>query len=169
MINRFIFILILLMLPRQKYKFDNGICIKFNVRDENNIPVRDAKISIRPYKCRNIRNTSTCCRGIACIRGLYKNAYKVTISKVGYITKTFIIKVYKNMSCNITFNHKKITRIYGYIVDTHKRPINRASVILFRVISKGVYVPKRFTYTDYRGQYNFFNVPKGIYIVKAIK
>lgn len=169
MINRFLFILILMILPREKYKINSRIYIKFNVRDENNIPIKDAKISIRAYKSKKIINILTCYRGRALTSGICKNTYKITISKKGYTEKTFIIKAFKNINCNISLCHINTNRIYGYITDINNRVVNKAIVVLYKVISKKVYIPKKFTYTDFTGEYNFFNIPKGKYIIKAIK
>lgn len=169
MINEILFILILMILPKERFRINNRIAIRFNIRDENNTPIKDAKISIRPCKSERIINILTCYRGRALIRGICRNNYKITISKNGYIEKTFIIKACKNTNCNINLYHINRNRIYGYVTDINNKAVNKAVVILYKVVSKKIYIPKKFIYTDFTGEYNFFNIPNGTYIVKAVK
>lgn len=167
MTNSFLFIIIILFLLNK----NNSVNIKFNVRDENNKAIKGAFIIIKEYNTGNLINVMTCCHGLASFKGIINDSYQVVIYKKGYRVKTFNVNACKDINCNICLCRcvYKVNRLYGYITDSEKKIIDRAAVVLYRVVGERRYVAKRFTYTDFTGEYNFFDIPKGNYIVKAIK
>lgn len=148
---------------------DDTINIRFNIRNENNKCVNGALISILPYNSKNIVNMTTFCDGSAILNNTCKNIYKVVIHKPAYKTKTFFIKACNDINCNICLCRCKKNRLYGYITNQCNEIVDGAIVVLYRVIGKHVYFPVRFNYTNFTGEYNFFDIPKGCYIIKAIK
>lgn len=163
--NKHLFFLIMLVSINKNRKVN----IKFNVKDENNRVVKGALIRIKPYNSRQLMNIKTCCHGSALLRGVFKNIYEITICKKGYKEKRFLIKACKNINCNICLCHYNDNRLYGYITDFKNEAVDNAIVVLYRVICENVYVPEKFTYTDFTGEYNFFDILNGKYIIKAIK
>ncbi|MEW8955797.1 hypothetical protein [Clostridium sp.] len=166
MYNKYLLFLIILLLIKEK----NKVNIKFNVKDENNGIVKGALIKIKPYNSREVTNIKTCSHGSALLKGVPKNTYEVTVCKKGYKEKRLLVRAYKNITCNVCLSYYyNNNRLYGYITDSKSKPIDNAIVVLYEVVCEKVYIPKRFTYTDFTGEYNFFNIPNGKYIIKAIK
>lgn len=143
--------------------------LRLCVRDENNKIVDNAHIHIEDCHSNRCYNLDTDCNGVAQLKCIPKSKYKISIYKLGFIEKTFTLNVSQDLNCNICLCHRKRSRIYGYITDNSKNPVERATVVLYKVLKNNVYFPVKFTYSDYTGEYNFVDIPKGDYIVKAIK
>lgn len=172
MINNFLFILATLFLCKtynNNISCNNSVNITFKIINEHNKCVSGAVINIIAYNSNQVLNLATSCNGLASLTAAYRNVYKVVIYKQGYKKKTFFVNPYKNINCNICLCYCIQNRLYGFITNQNNEVINKAIVVLYKVIKKKLYLPVRFTYTDFTGEYNFINIPKGMYIVKAIK
>ena len=163
--NSFLFILVVLFLLEQNSKAD----IIFEVRDEKNKVIKGACISVKSCNLNNIIMGNTGCNGVATFKGIIKDKYEVIICKQGYKQKKFLVNICDNSCFGIYLCSCKSNRLYGYVTDLNNKVVEKAAVVLYRVIRDGIYYPVRFTYTDFTGEYNFIDIPKGDYIVKAIK
>lgn len=141
----------------------------FYIKDENNKPIKNAYIFIENINFnKSIKlksNNKGCCK----CKLYHCCKYNVTVKHNGYYDKSFCIIPFKNMEYEICLNKKHKNRLYGFISNNNDKKIRRALVVLYEVKEPNKYIPKHFTYTDFTGEYNFFNLPKGTYIIKAIK
>lgn len=165
MLNITLILFLLLFLIGSNPKANLRLC----VRDENNKTVTGAHIYIEDCHTKHCYNLDTHSDGLIKLNNITKSKYKISIYKPGFIEKTFTLNVSQDLNCNVCLCHRKRSRIYGYITDTSQCPIERATVILYKVLKNNIYLPIQSTYSDYTGEYNFVDIPKGNYIVKAIK
>lgn len=148
---------------------NNVANIKLNILNEDKDIINGCYICIIPYNSGNRKKIIKLCNGSITIKNLPKNIYKIIIYKANYKTKTIIVNIYKDLNINIYLCTYKNNRLYGYITNHVDENIDDAIVVLYRVIGNHCYFPIDFTYTDFTGEYNFFDIPKGLYIIKAIK
>ncbi|MEG0307305.1 MAG: hypothetical protein RR636_05130 [Clostridium sp.] len=161
----FLFLVIFILFNEDNMKVN----IKFNVRDEHNKAINGAIIIIKPCNIKCLIKKLTYCDGGAIFKNISTGSYKVIVYKEGYKIEKFIINPCKNSSCTICLYPCKHSKVYGYITNQCNEPVDKAVVVLYRVIGEKRYFPIQFTYTDYEGRYNFCDVPKDCYIIKSIK
>lgn len=143
----------------------------FKIKNINKTPIRNGYICIQSLKTKKFFILKTDSNGRAIMRNICCGLYKVKACGDGYKDKFFNINVCKDRAYNINLceiNYSK-NRIYGYIRDDKNKIIENALVVLYEVIGDKKYRPIKFTNSDFTGEYNFIDVPKGTYIVKGIK
>lgn len=161
-------LLILFLAFKLKKKSQNNVA--FNIKD-NKGPIRNGYICIRSIKTKRFLIVKTDSYGRAVVKNICNGCYIVKACSDGYKEKFFKIQVCEDRCYDICLckNKYEKNRIYGYIKDEKDKIIEKALVVLYEVIEKNKYNPVRFTYTDFTGEYNFIDVPKGKYLIKAIK
>lgn len=101
--------------------------------------------------------------------------YIVTIKKNGFLPQSFKLKICRCCCKYITLSRQTthpVSHLYGVISDNQQNKITNAYVILYQIyqnLGRSKLIPIRFTRTDRFGEYDFVNLSKGCYLVKAIK
>lgn len=147
---------------------NNKVNINIKIVDKRRNPIDKAEVFLLNgnHKCCKLKSNED---GVITLFGLLKGTYRILVYKDGYCKNDFflILNYDNNYIVMLTFIKKSI--IYGYIKDSKDKPIKDALVVLYKVLGTNDYEAIRFTTTDFLGEYNFINVPKGKYIIKSIK
>lgn len=80
------------------------------------------------------------------------------------------VKIKSSGYYDVILNTILYSKIYGIIYDKKdKKPLSKASVILFKKIRSHLYIPIKATITDEKGFYSFNKVKRGRYFIKSIR
>lgn len=160
------FILLVILLCK---KCNTNISIKVNVMDEDNKPLKNTMVIIKPCNLDKCLKLITDCSGSIIINNIPVNRYQFLVYTKGYNKKIFFINACNNINLNICLCKYKKSRIHGYIKDIENNAIDEAIVVLYKVLCRNSYKAVKFDYTDFMGEYNFIDIEKGCYIIKSIK
>lgn len=147
---------------------NNKANINIKIIDRGGNPVDKADVFVLYGNCKYCKSKSNK-DGIITLFGLIKGTYRILVYKEGYCKNDFFVTLNHHNSYVVMLTFIKKSMIYGYIKDSKDKPIKDALVVLYKVLGINDYEAIRFTTTDFLGEYNFINVPKGKYIIKSIK
>lgn len=157
-------ILILMLLEHLK-----KLIIKINIVDEKNKKLKNVIVYGRSCTSNQWLLLNSCNYSWVMFNDVPKGNMEFIVYKDGYYLKSFRKYFTNNHEFTICICKIKVNRVYGIITDYLNKSIENAVVILYKVIEEDRYCPMRFTKTDFLGEYNFVDVPRGTYIIKAIK
>lgn len=145
------------------------ISVKINIVDENGTQLKNVEVYGKSVVSGECVILNSYCGSWVCFTNVPSGNVEFVVYKEGFYIKSFCACITENCEFTVCLCRKRKNRIYGVITNNFNDVVENAVVVLYRVIKEDVYVPLKSTRSDFSGEYNFIDIPKGTYIVKAIK